>query len=434
VAVTTDEAPTCLLVTYLSLTRLTERTNGSYRRLALLAAAIRSSGASLRVCCALTPEESRLSVSEACKQIEGEIRKAWSMDSTVVASMIAPPSNARWILQQAAGVFGYIHNPVIRSRVTRESRALLATELAREPAFVVAHRIPAMLALSGASSALPPTFFDLDDVEHVVASRRAIRAHSIREKAFGMMALPALFLEERRCVRRATRTLVCSDADASRLRRLFATDNVIAVPNALPLPPHIAGLGDGPSMLMVAAYDYEPNADGADFFISEVFPLIRRRFPTAELRLVGPAPEKIAAYGHAPDGVKFCGFVPSLEEAYGAARIVVCPIRYGGGTRVKLVEAAGWGKPIVSTTLGAEGLGMINDVHALIADSPEGLADACGSLFLDDEKCSALSRSVRALAEDAFDARRVSERLGRTFRTFLGTSIETDATLPRGGK
>jgi len=53
---------------------------------------------------------------------------------------------------------------------------------------------------------------------------------------------------------------------------------------------------------------------------------------------------------------------------------------------------------------------------------------------LDDEKCSALSRSVRALAEDAFDARRVSERLGRTFRTFLGTSIETDATLPRGGK
>ena len=104
-----------------------------------------------------------------------------------------------------------------------------------------------------------------------------------------------------------------------------------------------------------------------------------RRFPTAELRLVGPAPEEIAAYGRAPDGVKFCGFVPSLEEAYASARIVVCPIRYGGGTRVKLVEAAGWGKPIVSTTLGAEGLGMINDVHALIADSPEA---ACGCVRL----------------------------------------------------
>ena len=102
-AVTTDGGRTCLLVTYLSLTRLTERTNGSYRRLALLAAAIRASGASLRVCCALTSERPVNQSAEACKRIEGEIRKAWSMDSTVVASMIAPPSNARWILQQAAG-------------------------------------------------------------------------------------------------------------------------------------------------------------------------------------------------------------------------------------------------------------------------------------------------------------------------------------------
>ena len=215
------------------------------------------------------------------------------MDSTVVASMIAPPSNARWILQQAAGVFGYIHNPVIRSRVTRESRALLATELAREPAFVVAHRIPAMLALSGASNALPPTFFDLDDVEHVVASRQAMRAHSIREKAFAVMALPALFLEERRCVRRATRTLVCSDADAKssaqavrhgqRHRRAECAADAAA---------RRSRRGDPHSMLMVAAYDYDETLMARTSSFPRCFRSIRRRFPTAELRLVGPAPEK----------------------------------------------------------------------------------------------------------------------------------------------
>jgi hypothetical protein len=406
-------------VTYLSLTRLTERTNGSYRRLALMAAAIRSSGAPLRVCCALTPEEAAESVPDACTKIESEIRKAWGLESTVVASVLARSSNAPWIFQQAAAAWGYRHSPVVRARVTPEARALLASELAREPAFIVAHRLPAMFALSSVGTDLPPTFFDLDDVEHVVALRRATRAHTIRDKVLGLMALPSLFLEERRSVHRATRTLVCSDADASRLRKLFGSDTVDSVPNALPLPSHETGLSTTHSMLMVAAYDYEPNADGADFFVSEVLPLIRSRFPTAELWLVGPAAEKMSAFSRPPAGVKFLGFVSDLDAVYAAARIVICPIRYGGGTRVKLVEAAGYAKPIVSTTIGAEGLGMIHGVHALIADSPDEIADACASLLVDDEQCVALSREVRTLAEDKFDAQRVSERLGRVFRSFV---------------
>jgi hypothetical protein len=408
----------CLLVTYLSLTRLTERTNGSYRRLALMAAAIRSSGAPLRVCCALSPEDAGPSVADACEKIQAEIRKAWNLESTVVATVLGASSNAPWILQQAAAAWKYGLSPVIRSRVTPEARALLASELARDPAFIVAHRLPAMFALTGLGVPLPPTFFDLDDVEHVVALRRATRAHSVRDKVLGLMALPSLFLEERRSVHRATRTLVCSDADASRLRKVFGKDSVDSVPNALPLPTLEPGLSATHSMLMVAAYDYEPNADGADFFIAEVLPLIRSRLPTAELWLVGPAAEKMVAFSNAPAGVKFLGFVPDLDAVYEAARIVICPIRYGGGTRVKLVEAAGYAKPIVSTTLGAEGLGMINGVHALIADSPESLADACTTLLQDDEQCMALSREVRMLAEDKFDARHVSERLGRVFRSF----------------
>jgi hypothetical protein len=397
-----------------------------------MAAAIRSSGAMLRVCCALSPDEARESVPVACERIQSEIRKAWSLESTVVASVLAAPSNAPWILQQAAGALGYGHNPLVRARVTPEARALLASELARDPAFVVAHRLPAMFALNGMRAPLPPTFFDLDDVEHVVALRRATRAHSIRDKILGLMALPPLFLEERRSVHRATRTLVCSDADASRLRKLFGKDTVDSVPNALPLPSLEARLSPTHSMLMVAAYDYEPNADGADFFISEVFPLIRSRFPTAELWLVGPAAEKTAAFNRPPAGVKFLGFVPNLDAVYAAARIVICPIRYGGGTRVKLVEAAGYAKPIVSTTLGAEGLGMIHEVHALIADSPESIADACTSLLVDDEQCMALSREVRTLAEDKFDARHVSERLGRVFRSFADMKRHNLTVPPTG--
>jgi hypothetical protein len=192
--------------------------------------------------------------------------------------------------------------------------------------------------------ALPPTFFDLDDVEHVVALRRR-RAH-LSDKVLGLMALPALFLEERRSVHRATRTLVCSDADASRLRKVFGKDSVDAVPNALPLPSLEPGLSATHSMLMVAAYDYEPNADGADFFLAEVLPLIRSRLPTAELWLVGPAAEKMTAFIMLLRS-KVSRIRP-ISTPYEAARTIV-PFATAAAHE-SLAEAAGYAKPIVSTT------------------------------------------------------------------------------------
>ena len=264
-----------------------------------------------------------------------------------------------------------------------------------------------------------PVVFDLDDIEHVITARGARKEPTLRNNVFELMTVPSLVGEERRGVRRAATTLVCSQVDAQRMRKLFRTNKIDVVPNALPLPEQVSPIAANKQILMLGAYGYHPNEDVAEFFITDVLPLIRERVPEAELNVVGAAPQKIPSFHRKPEGVTFHGYAEDLPAVYAGSRIVVCPIRYGGGTRVKLVEAAGWGKPIVSTTVGAEGLGMVHGNEALIADSAETFADACVSLLTDDELCKALARGARSLAEQSFDGKRIAEQLGAKLRTYV---------------
>jgi hypothetical protein len=367
----------------------------------------------------LTPEEALPSVEEACRSLERELSAVWDIDVSVAASVSLPPGSKRWIVQQAESVVSYRRTHHMQSRVNAAARALIAAEVAKGPAYILAHRLPAMHALTSTPGVTMPVVFDLDDIEHVIAMRGARQESTLRNKLFGMMTVPSLLAEERRGVRRASRTLVCSQIDAVRMHRLFRTDKVDVIPNALPLPERVIPLVANKQMLMVAAYGYDPNADAAEFFIREVLPLVRRRVPEAELHLVGASPQSIPSFARKPDGVKFLGYADDLPATYAASRIVVCPIRYGGGTRVKLVEAAGWGKPIVSTTIGAEGLGMVHGTDALIADSPESFAEACVTLLTDDELCKALARGARSLAQQSFDGKRIAQQLGAKWRAYV---------------
>ena len=413
--------PQCLLITFLSLTRFAERSSGSHRRLSLLIDAVRRSGVSLRVVCSLTPDEAKPSIDDACRTLERELAAVWGLEVSVVASLTSSAPTKRWIVQQTESVLGYRRMPQIRSRVNAAARALIAAEVAKGPAYILAHRLPAMHALTTTPGVTMPVVFDLDDIEHVIAVRAARQEKTLRNKMFGLMTVPTLLAEERAGVAKAARTLVCSQMDAARLRRLFRTQKVEVVPNAMQLPERVLPLAANKQLLMVGAYGYDPNADAAEFFITEVLPLIRQRVPDAELHLVGASPQSIPSFTRKPDGVTFVGYADDLAATYAASRVVVCPIRYGGGTRVKLVEAAGWGKPIVSTTIGAEGLGMVHGNDALIADSAEAFADACVSLLGDDALCKALARGARSLAEQAFDGKRIAEQLGAKWQAYVNS-------------
>lgn len=130
------------------------------------------------------------------------------------------------------------------------------------------------------------------------------------------------------------------------------------------------------NVLFVGAMDYLPNIDGVVFFVSEVLPYLRRRCPDINLWIVGknPVPEIVSLKN--VDGVRVIGEVDELEPYYRQCRLCVVPLRAGGGTRLKILEAMAYGRPVVSTSKGCEGLEVEHGKDLLIADDPETFSKA----------------------------------------------------------
>lgn len=180
---------------------------------------------------------------------------------------------------------------------------------------------------------------------------------------------------ERWAVETAALTVAVSAEDVA---LLGGGDRLRVSPNAVDLPPATAVTPRPaePTVLFPASLDYAPNVDGACWFVDEVWPLVRARRPDARLVLAGRSPvPAVRALGDRP-GVEVVGDVPAMGPWLEQARIVVVPLRFGTGTRMKALEAIAAGRPVTGTTVGLAGLGLVPGVHAAIADDPPALAEA----------------------------------------------------------
>jgi glycosyltransferase involved in cell wall biosynthesis len=157
------------------------------------------------------------------------------------------------------------------------------------------------------------------------------------------------------------------------------------------------------SIMFLGGYHYEPNAQAAERLIAHIWPLIQRKFPAARLIIAGSSPENIPSFAACPTGVEFTGFVKDLTKLYARTRLVCSPIDMGGGTRIKLIEAAAWGKPIVSTAIGAEGLSFENGSEILIHNDNESIARECMHLLDDHDLCTRLGNAARYRALSMYE-------------------------------
>jgi glycosyltransferase involved in cell wall biosynthesis len=205
---------------------------------------------------------------------------------------------------------------------------------------------------------------------------------------------------ERRAATSERAALVCSEVDAARLR----LPRVRIVPNGFDLAEDafVAALGRSRprTLTIVSLLTYEPNADAARFFAREVLPLVRRSLPDATLRLVGHHGGRLADLARL-NGVELLGPIENLDQVFRDTGVVVAPIRFGSGTRLKVLEAFARQLPLVTTTLGCEGIAIEPGKHALVADSAQGLADAAVSLLTDSE----LADRVAGAGHDLWERR-----------------------------
>jgi len=142
---------------------------------------------------------------------------------------------------------------------------------------------------------------------------------------------------------------------------------------------------------------------GAGMRVLQDLPRVHRAMPAARLIIAGPAPERIPSYRAGVPGVEFAGFVDDLDVLYRRSRVACAPIQCGGGTRIKIVEAAAYGKPIVATRIGAEGLELRDGHELLLRDDPESFANACLELLEDSSLCARLGLRARAKVEELYN-------------------------------
>lgn len=296
--------------------------------------------------------------------------------------------------------------------------------LDRQPDLIFAHRLHAFTPLLPLlRHDTPPVAFDLDDIEHRALARTMIMAPLWPSERLRMLHVPAVMQRERRAIRASAASFVCSSADAAHMRALSGCESVFEIANTVPGPESAVGRPAGrPGRMVgfVGSLMHPPNADAIAWMIDEIWPLIRRSHPKARLQIAGAGTQTLSNQRRLPDGVDVVGFVDDLDTFYQNTDVILAPLRYGAGTRVKLVEAAAFSAAIVTTKLGAEGLKLERGRDLLLAEGAPQLAAATCLLLDDPKRRQSLGEAARRQYETQYRRDRVVASVDAHFARILG--------------
>jgi glycosyltransferase involved in cell wall biosynthesis len=198
--------------------------------------------------------------------------------------------------------------------------------------------------------------------------------------------------------------IAVSGVDAQTFRS-YGVRDISVVPNGVDLdyfrPTPEVPRCDG--LVFVGSLDWYANEDAVTNFAGRALPLIRSRNPRITLRVIGRRPShRLVSTLQRMEGVEVGGEVPDVRPYLAQARAMVVPLRIGGGTRIKILEALAMAKPVISTSIGAEGLEIEDERHFLLANTPEEFAARIHALFADPEQQLRLGRNGRALVEELY--------------------------------
>jgi len=246
---------------------------------------------------------------------------------------------------------------------------------------------------------------DLHNIESELAATHAGATRWPVSMAFDRFAAAYRQLE-REWFPRFDLVLVASDDD----RRRVEHPNVRVYPNALPeiaLP----DLPEEECIVFSGNMEYHPNVEAVRWFREHAWPRVREQFLQLEWRLVGRNPEAIERLVAGDERIIVTGPVDNAVESLARAKVCIVPLRSGSGTRFKILEAWAAGRAVVSTAIGAEGLGARPGEHLMMADDPAGFAEAVARLLRDADIRRALGEAGRALYLERFTWRAAWRRL-----------------------
>jgi glycosyltransferase involved in cell wall biosynthesis len=258
----------------------------------------------------------------------------------------------------------------------------------------------------------PRLVFDDHNAEYVL-QRRAFLTDVRRPRrwvaaAYSFVQWQKLVRYEHRVCRAADRVVAVSETDREALQRLVPGLEVTVVPNGVDLVfnrpgvvPPVAGMGSN-ALVFTGKMDYRPNVDAVLWFADAVLPLILAQVPDAHFYIVGQKPHERLAALAGNRAITVTGRVADVRPFIAGAGVYVVPLRIGGGTRLKVLEAMAMGQALVSTRLGCDGFSFVDGREVRFADEPAAFAGAVVDLLRDRGRAAALGQAARAYVEANF--------------------------------
>jgi len=250
------------------------------------------------------------------------------------------------------------------------------------------------------------------NVEAQIWKRHAEHGATSLHRAYFRMQSQRMEVYEGQVCRDSRRVIAVSEADAGMMRKQYGVQRVDAVATGVNLDYFAQSSKAEPrqDLVFVGSMDWMPNEDGMRWFVGEVWPKIRKG-RNCQLAIVGRNPgAEIQRMGESGEGVTVTGTVPDVRPWLHGGRICIVPLRIGGGTRLKVYEAMAAGLPVVSTTVGAEGLDYSDGDNLRIADSAEDFAEACLELLADEDQRRRIADQARQLVRERYSWQAVTGR------------------------
>jgi glycosyltransferase involved in cell wall biosynthesis len=292
-----------------------------------------------------------------------------------------------------------------------------------------------LYALANIPVSTIPIVLNCHNVEYIILKRYAQLERNPLKRYYAWIESFLMRNAERDGCHRVARAMVCSQIDLDILRRLRPDLPVFVVPNVVdtdliqPVEREYQGSTD-PVLLFQGVMDWYPNRDAVEFFARAILPRVRAECPNVKLIVAGRnPPNQFVEQFRSDPKIEFTGTVPDMRPYLAAATVVIVPLRVGGGTRIKILEACAAGKPIVSTSVGAEGLDLEPGKEIILADDPAEFARSVVSLLQHSARSGAVAKSARAAVTERYSHVTLKRSLDALISACVNDlELETQAT------
>lgn len=281
----------------------------------------------------------------------------------------------------------------------------------------------------------PLIICDWHNIESELMSRYGEREGNLLRRSYARRTARLMRNFEQRALGEFDAHVTVSERDAERLRKLNSEARIFVIENGVDAAhysdeqleqahrPRLTQHESNDSqnrIVFVGSMDYHANIDGAVSFSREVWPRLREPKPDLTFTIVGRDPSPEVRELESLPGIEVTGTVDDVRPYYREAIAAIVPLKVGGGSRLKILEAMAAGVPVISTTLGAEGLEVADDKNILIADTDEEMVEAIMRLIEQPEQRKQLSDAGRAVVSNRYDWTTIGANLFKTYRQLLG--------------